>query len=182
MLDFETKLSGIPYADIRIKYFGVREKPLHPAERLNARQLRTIGWAEYKRKNRAAFKKNREAVLRDWNRYEHEELVKHFAMFIVIAHIENQAERQNELLRYVMQSCQETQIYLMFNRVLAEYVKYDMHRADWAIEGAEIGRAAWRASLSTCDFEMNEVVVNVAFYITCGKWLKSERSKQTKKV
>ena len=65
---------------------------------------------------------NRETVLRDWKRYEYEELVKHFAMFIVIAHIEHQDERQNDLLQYVMQSCRATKINLLFNRLLAEYV------------------------------------------------------------
>ena len=39
-----------------------------------------------------------------------------------------------------MQSCHETQIYLMFNRLLAEYVKDDADRTNWAIEGGEIGR------------------------------------------
>ena len=84
-------------------------------------------------------------------------------MFIVIAHIENQDERQNELLQYVMQSCHDTQIYLMFNRLLAEYVKDEADRADWAKEGTEIGRAAWKVSFSTYDFEMEKVVFNVAF-------------------
>ena len=77
---------------------GIRKKPVHPAESLNASQLRSIGWAEYKRENRAAFKENRELVLNDWRYYEYEELVKQFAMFIVVAHIENQEERQNEPL------------------------------------------------------------------------------------
>ncbi|MFS0688986.1 hypothetical protein AB1K89_07070 [Sporosarcina sp. 179-K 8C2 HS] len=163
VLDFETKLSGLPFDDIRKKYFGTRMKKLHPAERLNARQLRTIGWAEYKRKNRAEFKKNRESVLRDWKRYEHEQLVKHYAMFIVVAHIENQEERQDELLQFVMKSCRETQIHLLFNRILAEYAKEDAERTSWAIEGTEIGRAAWRVSLSTFDFEMEKVVINVTF-------------------
>lgn len=163
VLDFEAKLSGQPYSEIRTKYFGVRKKPLHPAEKLNAHQLRTIGWAEYKRKNRTAFKINREAVLLDWKRYEYEQLVKHFAMFIVIAHIENQDERQNDLLQYVMQSCRATQIHLMFNRLLAEYVKGEDDRSDWAKEGIEIGRAAWKVAFSTYDFEMEKVVLNVAF-------------------
>jgi hypothetical protein len=163
VLDFEVKLSGLPYSEIRKKYFGVRKKPVHPAESLNARQLRSIGWAEYKRNNRAAFKKNRETVLSDWQNYEYEELTKHFAMFIVVAHIENQEERQNNLLHYVMQSCHDTQIHLMFNRVLAEYVKDEVDRAGWAIEGTEIGRAAWKVSLSTYDFGMEKVVYNVVF-------------------
>ncbi len=154
VLDFEVTLSGQPYSEIRAEYFGVRKNPVHPAGKLNAHQLRTIGWAEYKRKNRTAFKKNRENVLRDWQRYEYEELVKHFAMYMVIAYIENQAERQNDLLQYVMQSCRATHIHLMFNRVLAEYVKD---------EAAKIGRVAWKVALSTYDFEMEKVVLNVVF-------------------
>ena len=140
-----------------------QREPVHPAEKLNVRQLRTIGWAEYKRKNRTAFKKNREIILRDWKSYEYEELVKHFAMFIVVAHIENQDERQNNLLQYVMQSCSATQIHLLFNRLLAEYVKDEIDRAEWAKEGIEIGRAAWKVAFYTYDFEMEKVVLNVAF-------------------
>jgi hypothetical protein len=148
---------------VREKYFGKRKKPVHPAESLNARQLRLIGWAEYKRKDRHDFKKNRESVLRDWKNYEHEELVKHFALFMVIAHIENQAERQNELLQYLIRSCHKTQINLLFNRLLAEYVKDEEERAGWAKEGTDIGRAAWKVSLSTYDFGMDKVVYNVVF-------------------
>ena len=163
VLDFESKLSGLPYNKVREKYFGGRKRPVHPAETLNARQLRLIGWDEYKRKSRDDFKKNRESVLKDWKCYEHEELVKHFSLFMVIAHIENQAKRQNDLLEYVFQSCRKTQIHLLFNRVLAEYVKDEAERADWAKEGTEIGRAAWKASLSAYDFRMDKVVCNVVF-------------------
>jgi hypothetical protein len=163
VIDFEAKLSGLPYNEVREKYFGKRKKPVHPAESLNARQLRLIGWAEYKRKDRHDFKKNRESVLRDWKNYEHEELVKHFALFMVIAHIENQAERQNELLQYLIRSCHKTQINLLFNRLLAEYVKDEEERAGWAKEGTNIGRAAWKVSLSTYDFGMDKVVYNVVF-------------------
>ncbi|PIC69242.1 hypothetical protein CSV77_14420 [Sporosarcina sp. P16b] len=163
VLDFEAKLSGLAYNKVREKYFGKRKKPVHPAESLNGRQLRLIGWAEYKRKDRNDFKKNQESVLRDWKNYEHEGLVKHFALFMVIAHIENQAARQNELLQYVIHSCHKTQIYLLFNRLLAEYVKDEDERAGWAKEGTVIARAAWRASLSTYDFGMDKVVYNVVF-------------------
>ena len=114
-------------------------------------------------------------VLNDWQNYEYEELAKHFAMFIVIAHIENQEERQNELLHYVMQSCRDTQIYLMFNRLMAEYVIDEKERAGWAIEGAEI--AAWKVSLSTYDFEMNKVVLNVAFLSHMWKMDKNQKRK-----
>ena len=47
--------------------------------------------------------------------------------------------------------------------LLAEYVKDEADRADWAKEGIEIGRAAWKVALSTYDFEMEKVVLNVAF-------------------
>ncbi|MCZ2260641.1 hypothetical protein [Sporosarcina sp. G11-34] len=163
VLDFEAKLSGISYNKVREKYFGKRKKPVHPAESLNTHQLRLIGWAEYKRNDRYEFKMNRESVLRDWKSYEHGELVKHFALFMVVAHIENQAERQNELLQYVIQSCHKTQIYLLFNRLLAEYMKDEEERTSWAKEGTEIGRAAWKVSLSTYDFRMEKVVCNVVF-------------------
>ena len=120
---------------------------------------------------------NRETVLRDWKSYEYEELVKHFAMFIVIAHIENQDERQNELLQYVMQSCRATQIHLLFNRLLAEYVKEEADRAEWAKEGIEIGRAAWKVAFSTYDFEMEKVVLNVVFLYHMMKMDKIQKVK-----
>ena len=116
-------------------------------------------------------------VLNDWQNYEYEELVKHFAMFIVVAHIENQEDRQNELLHYIMQSCHDTQIHLLFNRLLVEYVKDEDERAGWAIEGVEIGRAAWKVSLSTYDFEMNKVVLNVAFLSHMWRMDKNQKRK-----
>ena len=76
-----------------------------------------------------------------------------------------------------MQSCHDTQIHLMFNRLLAEYVKEEDERAGWAIEGAEIGRAAWKVSLSTYDFEMNKVVLNVAFIFHMWKMAKNRKRK-----
>jgi len=98
-------------------------------------------------------------------------------MFIVVAHIENQEERQNELLHFIMQSCRDSQIHLMFNQMLAEYVKDEDERVGWAIEGAEIGRAAWKVSLSTYDFEMNKVVLNVAFLSHMWKTAKNRKRK-----
>ena len=42
-------------------------------------------------------------------------------------------------------------------------MKDEADRAEWAKEGIEIGRAAWKVALSTYDFEMEKVVLNVAF-------------------
>lgn len=161
VLDFESRLTGIPFHEVRAKYFGEETKPKHPAERLNPRQLKLIGWDEYKRQNHDYFKTNRDSVLNDWNAYKHDEYVKHFAMFMVTAHLENQKKRQDDLLLYIMQSCKNTQIYMMFNHLLSEFVKDDDLRADWAKEGVEIARSAWKVALETFDFDLNKVMLNV---------------------
>ena len=42
-------------------------------------------------------------------------------------------------------------------------MKDEVERTSWAKEGTEIGRAAWKVSLSTYDFRMEKVVYSVVF-------------------
>jgi hypothetical protein len=165
VLEFESLLTGVPFNEVKAKYFGKNSKKYHPAEMLSPVQLRKIGWAEYKRHNRDDFKLKKEAVLQDWKEYEREESVKHFAMLMVIAHLENQNERQHDLLEYVVKSCQETGIKLLFSKLMEEYIKNDEDHSDWAIEATEIARSAWKVSIMTCDLDLEKVMLNtVIFY------------------
>lgn len=163
VLDFESRLTGKPYNEIREKYFGGRRKPIHPAERLNPNQLHLIGWKDYRRKDQRSFKQKREKVLQDWKVYEYTQLVELFAEFMVIAHIDNQEKRQTKLLTYLMKRSKETHIYLCFSKLLEEYAKEDHLRADWAKEGVVIARMAWKISYKENDFNLDGIVLQIPF-------------------
>lgn len=168
VLEFESKLTGLSFEEVKVKYFGQKKKDVHPVEKLSPMQLRKIGWAQYKRQNRDDFMKKRAEVIRDWKNYEREEKVKYFAMLMVIAHLENQEERQKELFTYLAKACGESPIDMLFSVIFGEYLKETSQRADWAIEGTEIARSAWKVSLKTLDFDFEQVSSNtiMCFYLS----------------
>ncbi|KRG16869.1 hypothetical protein ACA29_03040 [Lederbergia galactosidilytica] len=167
VLQFEAKLTGLSYHEVKEKRLGTLRKPLHPAERLNPKQLETIGWKEKKRKDRQAFKQKREDVLLDWKVYKFITLVGLFAEFMVIAFLDTPKERQDKLFLYLMQRTKETQIDHAFSRLLDEYAKEEVNevnRAEWAKEGTKIARMAWKASYKTYDFSLEKIVLYVPFF------------------
>lgn len=178
VLQFEAKLTGLSYEQVKEKRLGKLRKPLHPAERLNPKQLDAIGWREKKRKDRKAFVKSREEVFRDWQEYEYTELVGLFAEFTVIAFLDTPKERHEELLRYLMERTKAKQIHMGFPRLLEEYVKDEAFRSDWAREGTVLARMAWKACYQTHDFELEKIVLYVPFFHY--QW-KRERAKLRKK-
>lgn len=168
VLDLESRLTRVPFNEVRAKYFGQKRKVTHPAENLSPTQLKMIGWAECKRRNREDFLKRRAEVLHDWKEYEYNEKVKYFALLMVIAHIENQEERQKELLLYLTKACGESSVRMLFSTIMDEYIKEAHERSEWAIEATEIARAAWKVSLKTLDFDMEKVLSNtvMCFYMS----------------
>lgn len=162
VLEFESRLTNRTFQEIRAKYFGDIRKKRHFVEYLSPNQLRKIGWNEYKRKSREEFLKKRSEVLRDWQNYEYSEKVKYFALFMVIAHIDD-PNRTNTLLQWLLKSLKETGIYGLFSTLLEEFIMEDHLRKDWAQEGTEIARIAWKCSLSMGDHEMQHVVKYVLF-------------------
>lgn len=163
VLEFESKLTGSTFDEVRAKYFG-QKKNYHPAEKLSPMQLKQIGWQSAKRSNPDSFKKKRDAVLHDWKAYEQSEMIKHFALLMVIAHLDDQEERQKELLTFLAQSCQRTGINFLFSRIFEEYVKDDSERSEWTKESIRIARVAWLTSRKSYDFDMVQVVMNVLFF------------------
>lgn len=168
VLEFESRLTGVPFNEVRAKYFGQKKKATHPVEKLSPLQLKMIGWAECKRRNREDFLKKRAEVLRDWKEYEYNEKVKYFALLMVIAHLENQEERQKELIEFLAKACGESSVRMLFSTIMEEYLKETDERSDWAMEAIEIARAAWRISLKTLDFEFDKVLSNtvMCFYMS----------------
>lgn len=162
VLEFESRLTGKTFQEVREKYFGKDSKKRHYAEYLSPGQLRKIGWDEYKRNSREDFLKRRDDVLRDWNAYRYEEAVKHFALFMVSAHLPDQ-ERLSTLLEYIQSSCEKTGIYLLFSQLATEFAKEDETRSEWAKEGVELARAAWLASLQSGDRDLKNAVKYVLF-------------------
>jgi hypothetical protein len=157
VLEFESRLTGNTFQSVKEKYFGKDKKKRHYAEYLSPMQLRKIGWDEYKRKHRSTFLEKKDEVLRDWNAYCYDESVKHFALFITVAHLPDQ-ERISALLEYIQTSCEKTGIYLLFSRLTEELIKDENERSQWAKEGTNLAREAWKISLENGDAELIHVL------------------------
>ncbi|MFZ7947188.1 MULTISPECIES: CHC2 zinc finger domain-containing protein [Bacillaceae] len=178
VIQFEAKLTGLPYNQVKEKRLGKLRKPLHPAERLNPKQLDAIGWKDKKRKDRKAFAQRREDVFLDWKEYEYTELVGLFAEFMLIAFLNTPKVRQEELMRYLMDRAKGTQIHLGFSKLLKEYVKDEEFRSEWAKEGTKLARMAWKACYQTDDFELEKIVLYVPFFHYQWKLERTERKQK----
>ena len=163
VLDFETKLSGKAFNEVKQKYFGEQQRPVHSAYKLDPYQLETIGWREYKRKSFKDFQAKRDEVLKDWSCYLRNELKRNFALFLCIAHLENQPERQEELLIWFIRKCWESRVPNMYEMILDQFLIPEFARSEWAQEGVEIGRIAWKACIKTMDFDVEDLLVYVVF-------------------
>lgn len=175
VLQFEAKLSDLPFAEVREKYFGVKKKNLHPAFKLTPEQLDEIGWLTFKQKDFKGFQKNREQVLRDWKSYVYRELAKHFALFMCIAHLENQEEKRKDSHVWFIRKCRKKPIPKMYECIHKEYLKPEHERQKWAIRGMEIARIAWKTSVKTNDIHLDDLFVNVLFiYYFLQKQIKKD--------
>ncbi|GAB3051558.1 hypothetical protein [Virgibacillus ainsalahensis] len=163
VLDFEVKLSGKTYAEVKQQYFGKQKTRLHPAYQLDPYQLERIGWKKYKRMSFKGFQQKREQIIKDWKQYVHDELVTHYAMFLCIAHLENQVQRQQELLTWFIQKCWDSPIPNMYGRVQNEFLKRCMDGKGWAKEGTALGRSAWRVCLKSLDIDLDTLFLNILF-------------------
>ncbi|MGG0656462.1 hypothetical protein [Rummeliibacillus pycnus] len=163
VLDFEARLTGVPYQEIKEKYFPKKKKKTHDAYNLNNHQLKKIGWDEFKRQSVAEFRQKKDEVLKDWQDYEYRELRKLFAIFMCVSALECTNEVRLDKLQLVMDLAEKTKIYLAFSKLVEQFTLDFEDRCDWAREGTEIGRMAWRTSMATMDFEMEQVLLNVLF-------------------
>jgi len=163
VLQFESKLSGKSFHEVKEKHFGKEKKPLHPAFRLDPYQLDEIGWREYKRENFKGFQQQRHTVIRDWKQYVHDELAKNFALFICLAHLEKQAKPQPERLRWFIQKCWDSLIPNMYEKIQEEFMKSRRERKSWAKKGTEIARISWKVSIKTLDANLDNLFINILF-------------------
>ncbi|WP_193065038.1 CHC2 zinc finger domain-containing protein [Oceanobacillus oncorhynchi] len=155
VLQFEAKLSNTSFDDIRQKYFGQKRKSLHPAYRLNPEQLSQIGWQEYKRRDINGFREQKNEVEKDWKQYVYDELVKYFALYICVKHLDD-----IQALEWFKQKCKGIPIQKLYERILNQYRKKEEERNVWAIEGTKIARIAWTVSIKI-DQDFNNLFVNV---------------------
>lgn len=163
VLDFESRLTNTPYQVIKEKYFPKKRKKSHAAYNLNNHQLKKIGWAEFKRQSLEGFKLKRDEVKREWEMYEEKELRKLFAMLMIVAHIECSEERRQRDLTMLMQFAEKTEIYLCFSKLMEQFSLDFNERLQWAVEGTEIARIAWKASIQEFDFDMEKALIRVLF-------------------
>lgn len=159
VLQFEAKLSDMSFTEVKEKYFGKNKTSLHPAYRLNPYQLSEIGWKKAKREDFKGFLKNRDQVEDDWKEYVFGELVKHYALFLCIEHLED--EKKVVSNDWFMTKCKELPIPKMYEHITKQYAKRNEKQEQWAVVGLQIARVAWKVSIQTADVHFDDIFVNV---------------------
>lgn len=178
VLQFEAKLTGQTYQEVKDKRLGKLRKKIHAAERLNPDQLERAGWKDVKQKDKTAFKKNRDQVLLDWREYEYTELVGLYAELTVISLLDD-ANRQDDLRQNLMNHCEKSRIPDCYNRLLTEHKKAkDSDRVDWAKEGTRLARMAWMA----CRLQEDKEFKNIVLYIPYFHFMWKAERKQKKTI
>ncbi len=155
VLDFEAKLTGKTFTEIKQQYF-----PLKAKSSLNARQRKKIGWHEFKKQSEETYKQHAEDMTADWQLYQFFMCRKYFAYLSVISLIDDDI-RRSELVDWWCDEVRRTEIPSMTTIVLEGFSK----SAPWQAEGAHIADTAFEVCRATGDFELADIVVNTAFLL-----------------
>lgn len=141
VLEFEAKLTGKPYEEIKKKYFG-EKKYYHPAERLSPKQLEKINLLELK-KDYKQFKKSLDKVEAKWQEFVYKERVKAFAKLLIGIEI----EKYQQIVEIIQKQSENSEIPSLLDDVLNMYSssKWDQ----WAIEGRKYALIAYKAAEKT---------------------------------
>lgn len=158
VLYFESLLSNQPFEVVREKYFGKRKKNIHPAYKLTANQLKTIGWQQVKRSSFSRFKESKEQVLNDWKKYKVEELIKHYALFLLIAHYPVK-EKRREYYKWFLEVMKRSEIDDLKELIVSEY--NNPKSVAWATRGEYLANIAYKSTIQSGDFSLQNVFVNV---------------------
>ena len=163
VLQFEAMLSNKPQSEIREKYFGKNKKRnKHPAYNLSPQQLKTIGWHTQKRDAFNQFVKNRDDVLLDWKRYEYEELVKYYAIFILISEYPFK-EQVKEHYQWFLNEIKESKVENITERIIHAY--QNKQNFNWVVRGKEIARMAYKSCVEAKDEQFVNLFPNVMLII-----------------
>lgn len=171
VLQFEALLSGKPFNEVREKYFGKRNcKSKHPAYELSPEQLKQIGWHSKKRDSFHSFVKKKEEVLRDWKAYQYEELVKYYAIFLLIANYPFK-ELQKKKYQWYLEEIKKSKVENIDKLIVSAY--QEKQDTVWTRKGKKIARLAYKTCLETGDEKFINLFPNVLFAIELMKYQKA---------
>lgn len=162
VLQFESLLTNKPFDEIREKYFGKKKAKKHPAYELSPDQLKQIGWHDKKQSSFNVFSKSKEEVLRDWKKYEYEEFVKHYALFILIKNFPFK-ELQKEQYQWYLKEIKKSKVENLNEKIIYSYKnKIQNH---WVEKAEQIAKIAYKTCLETNDENFMNLYSNVIFAI-----------------
>lgn len=174
VLQFESLLSGKPFNEVRKKYFGKRKNiNRHPAYELSPEQLKRIGWHSKKRDSFHSFAKSREEVLKDWRAYQYEELVKYYAIFLLIANYPFK-ELQKEKYNWYLKEVRKSKIENIDKLIVSAY--QNKQDTNWVRRGKDIARLAYKTCLESGDEKFINLFANVLFTIELMKYQKANNN------
>lgn len=154
VLDFEARLTGETYENVKKKYFQ-NSRTLHPTESLNNQQLAAIGF-----KNKNDVKQNLyDSIYQRWINYEQRILSELFAELLLISYLP--MERQQILIPYLQERCKKSVVRNAFERINHELLVEDRYKSAWAIDGLSIARISWKIAKDTNKW--NAVIYQIPF-------------------
>lgn len=151
VIKFESLLSGKSFNEIKKMYFGekMNKKRLHPAYKLTPSQLREIGWYNVKREDFQNFLENKDKIYHDWKKHAFQELVKYYALLVLIVHYPIK-EHQKYLYAWFLEVSKKSTIENLSEILLKEWNSKNKKR--WAIEGTKLARAIYKNAYKTKNF------------------------------
>ncbi|MDX8367678.1 CHC2 zinc finger domain-containing protein [Cytobacillus sp. IB215665] len=162
VLQFESQVFQISYDEVKKKYF--KNRTYHQAEMLSPKQLKKINWDDVKRRQREEFKRSLDQVLEDWKAHEYNQKVLAYAKILISIHLEGEIREQ--IFVNIYEQGEKEGIKDLFNIVFNEY--FNDQKSDWAEEGTQLARAAWKTALIAND-NNHIVYLLMLFYQTKSK-------------
>lgn len=166
VLQFESLVSEKPFDEIRAKYFGKKKAKKHPAYELSPEQLKQIGWHDKKRDSYHVFNKNKDEVVREWEKYCYEELVKYCSLFFIIEQYPFK-EQQEQQFKWFLNECKKSKVDNIYQMILEAYRNNSTE--NWVIKSREIANISYTSCLNANDVNFINIFTNVLFTIEIMK-------------
>lgn len=173
VLQFESLITGIPYPEVKQKYFGDKKKVYHPAELLSPKQLEAVNWAEIKRKHIEEYKSSLEQVIADWRSHVHNNRILAFAKLLMGI----QTGKYQLVVEIIQKQAENAQIPDLLDDVLTMYSSSEWK--DWALEARAIAAAAYR----TAKQEDNGLANGLMYVLFAfNQYTQSQKSKNKRRL
>ncbi|WP_026701628.1 hypothetical protein [Salibacterium aidingense] len=158
VLQFEAKLTGKSFAEIKQKYYGNRKTPYHPAEMLSPQQLEAIEWQKAKRESYNHFRQNVSRVYEDW----HTHCIRHKRLALAKLIIADTVGNVNEVIKNIEHE-EDTSFVPDLTSIVFDAFSEAQWTETWMIESLELAVSALRTSFVDDEEDGKNALVYLIF-------------------